>query len=417
MYEDLVSEKLLYTERGQKWINQFENGDRANAEKLVKGLSLVSHNEFERSLLKQVEGMLEKEEGVVALFAVREVEREESFFQQSLFVGSGDQKKLDSLSRGNDHGSEARVAAMIRNLCKRKKGKLLNHPDISTMRERRCKKIVFVDDFIGSGKRVNDYLDSFWRERTIVSWMSLKYLEFSVVAYSGTIEGIERVCHHKSRPVISIVRSCPTLFSMPWIKPQRSAVVDLCNKYGSRAHKNRRMYFGFRGTMGMLIFEHGCPNNVPAILWGSYSSSDMWEPLFPNRSVAAEEGSIFPHEIVRGDPISTLLDVGQKRLAKSDIFNRLTEEGRIVILILGLLAKGQRKNSSLSFVTGLDEADCEAVLEKCVDWELITLTRRLRPKGLKELQAARETQRNSKKYVDIGSDYYYPSKLREATYG
>ncbi|NTU74454.1 hypothetical protein HGB07_10100, partial [Candidatus Roizmanbacteria bacterium] len=217
---------MLYTDRGVKWLSQFDHEDRENASKLVTGLTLISHNEFERNLLTLIEIEVNAVKGKVALFAVREVEKDISFFKQAMTL-TNNGPTLDSLNRGNDHGSEARVASMIRNFCKQSSGKALNHPSLEEIKAEKCNEIIFIDDFIGSGQRVLDYLASFWSERTIVSWVSFKYLKFRVISYSGIEEGVKNIEKHKSNPVISFYRSCPTIDLMPWVKVKRDAVIEL----------------------------------------------------------------------------------------------------------------------------------------------------------------------------------------------
>lgn len=411
-----TSKNLLYTVRGTEWLKQFDYVDRENASKLAQCLTLVSHIEFERNIIKHILEALKEVQGTVALFAVREIDTGKTFFEQAVFF-SENKTCLDALNRGNDHGSEARIASIIRNLCKLKPHKILNHPTIENMRAKKCDEIIFVDDFIGSGNRVIEFLNSFWSETTIVSWKSFKYLKFKVLTYSGTDVGIKSVSNHRAAPIISIYRNCPTIDTMPWGKPQRDSVIELCWKYGKKSHKKSIWWLGYKETKVILIFEHGCPNNVPSILWGSYDSELDWQPLFPNRVVTSEESSVFPPEIVRGDPISVLLSVGQKKLALSGAFNYTDEQGKIALIILALLAKGQRRISTLSYVTALNNVECEKILERFLGWGLISQTRRLTKKGYKELNAAIKSKIDNPKYLDLGSDYYYPQQLRRAIYG
>lgn len=410
------NEKLLYTERGQQWLSQFSPEDIECAERLVASLTLVSHIEFERNLLLMLEGFLKDSDGSVALFSVREVDWDESFFDSSVFFDDG-REKIDSLTRGSDHGSESRIANTIRNFCNRHPRKTLNHPTLDDMRKESCRTILFVDDFIGSGNRVWKYINSFWKERSIVSWHSLKYLKFNVIAYSGTESGITYVSDHKSEPEVKIFRDCPSIDQMPWLPAHKRAVRDLIREYGRYAHKRSSMWGGYRNTMGTMIFEHGCPNNVPAILWGSFNSNEAWKPLFPERAVGADESSAFPPEIVRDDPVSLLIDVGQRKLASAIPQLHKSYEGELMLLLLALLAKGQRKISTLSYATGLSQANCSALIERCIKFGLITISKRLTKQGLMELNAARKSGVVKPFSLEIGTDNHYPVSLRETSYG
>lgn len=408
--------KLLYTERGKRWLSQFSPEDIECAERLIASLTLVSHTEFERNLLSMLEDFLVDKVGPVAIYAVREVDYGDSFFCSSVFFDEG-KEKIDSLTRGSDHGSESRIANTIRNFCKRHPQNFLNHPTVDEMREASCRSILFVDDFIGSGNRVWKYINSFWREASIVSWHSLKYLKFNVIAYSGTESGITNVLNHKSKPEVKIFRDCPSIDQMPWKPIHKRAVRDLSRKYGRYAHKRSNMWGGYRDTMGTMIFEHGCPNNVPAILWGSFESDEAWKPLFPERAVGADESSAFPPEVVRDDPVSLLVDIGQKKLASAIPQLQQSYEGELMLLLLALLAKGQRKTSTLSYATGLSQANCAILIERCIKFGLITISKRLTKQGLMELNAAKKSGEVKTFSLEIGTDNYYPSRLRETSYG
>jgi hypothetical protein len=168
--------------------------------------------------------------------------------------------------------------------------------------------------------------------------------------------------------------------------------------------------------MSSLVFEHGCPNNTPAILWDPDDKNGSWVGIFPNRTVGTTTASVFPPGIVRGDATQTLRDVGQTRLAKSGALMRRGELGVLILVILGIIAKGQRKRAAICYATGLSSKDCEAVISKCIKWQFLTPERRITPRGLSELTAAKRMSISPQGFLAVGSDYYYPSKLRETTY-
>ena len=163
---------------------------------------------------------------------------------------------------------------------------LLNHPSIETMRSKNCRTIVLVDDFIGSGRRTWKFIQSFWRDRTLTSWRSLKYVQFIVVAYSGTDAGLRLVSKHKARAQVVIERGCPSFNQMPWRKQLINELTNVCKKYGKKTCK-KHMSLGYNSVMGAMVFEHGCPNNAPAILWAPSTDKKPWEALFPDRAILA----------------------------------------------------------------------------------------------------------------------------------
>lgn len=416
-----TARRLIYTQQGKKWLNQFDPLDQESAKLLVNSLTLVSHIEFRRSLEAQISESAANILGTVGLYAVRELTKESDFstwnapmvpfFQQ--VTTSGDGKSVNALDTSSDQGSEAIVAQIIRQICKANPTKFLNHPSQEELRARKCDALLLVDDFIGSGRRVSEFIEAFWREKTVVSWLSSKHIKIQVVAYSGTEDGLKRLRRLKSQPEISIHRDAPTFRTLPVRVERREALFELCEKYGRIALKGRKhFWWGFDKGMASLVFEHGCPNNTPAILWDPDDKKGKWIGLFPNRTVDVTTTSVFPPEIVRGDTITTLRDVGQTRLAKSGSLMRRGEAGQLILIILGLIAKGHRKRSAICYATGLNSKEYENILLKCIKWQFLTPERRITPRGLSELVAARRSSLFPKSFLDVGSDYYYPHKLR-----
>lgn len=413
MAEKLEPRNLLYTERGKEWLEQFAPIDRELAEKLAGSLTLVSHSEFERSIQAILESEVTHRERPVAFYAVREVNPAERYFEQ---FANRDTNELNALASGTDHGSEARIAAVIRNYCKTDSANLLNHPTIAKMRSTKCRTIIFVDDFIGSGERVWEFLQVFWNEASIASWHSLKYIKFVVVTYSGTVNGIRKIKRHKASVEVVKERGCPTFLDMPWQSKRIVEIVDVCERYG-RTTSQGYWWDGYGNVMAALVFEHGCPDNAPAVLWAPNEPSKPWKPLFPNRVILAGEKSVFPLEITRRDPVTVLLDAGQKKLAKSGALQRRGKLGAAILLVLALVAQGQRRQIALSFATGLDERSCAEIVERCIKWGFITRTRRLTENGYAELKAARKQRIPGFDVPGRGEEYYYPQQLRRTARG
>lgn len=417
--------KLIYTQQGEKWLNQFDELDREAAKLLLNSLTLVSHTEFRRNLENLIVEASGKADGPVGLYAIRELEKESTerfvsahvipFFEQAIL--SKDGKSVNSVEATSDQGSEAVVAQIIRQLSKANPNKILNHPSKEYLRFHKCDSLILIDDYIGSGRRVYEFIDSFWRDKTIVSWLSTRHIKIQVVAYSATEQGIEALRNLKARPELIIYRDSPTFKTLPIKAERRDALISLCEKYGRKALKQRKhVWWGFNKSMSSLIFEHGCPNNTPAILWATEDKNGEWIGIFPSRTIDSTTASVFPFEIERGDAVQTLYDVGQLRLARSGALTRRGKLGTLILVVLGLVAKGQRKRSAISYATGLNQKECDLLLSKCIKWKFLTSEIRITPRGLSELSAAKNMSISLKPPLAVGSDYYYPKQLRETTY-
>ncbi|WP_182956108.1 hypothetical protein [Aeromonas caviae] len=72
------AKKLIHTKQGKAWLEQFELTDREVAIFVANNLTLVSHTEFERNLLKTLENIASGYGGKIGFFAVRELEKKQS---------------------------------------------------------------------------------------------------------------------------------------------------------------------------------------------------------------------------------------------------------------------------------------------------------------------------------------------------
>jgi hypothetical protein len=398
---------LANSELGRQWLAQFEPADVETAKRLLSALTLVSHNAFERAITAQIVAEAEKVDGSVALYATRECDDELDLFK---FAKGGEgAKALDAVDRGADLGSEARVAAIIRNLAKVNSDKLLNHPTLEVMREKRCRSIFVIDDYIGSGKRTADFLSAIWRSSAIKSWHSLKWIDFVSIAYSATARGGARVCRQRMHPRLVLERDCPTYPEMPWRAEIKDEVQSLCWRYGARTSR-RSMRLGFDKVMAALVFEHGCPNNAPAILWAPTPVNKKWMPLFPDRSVVPDHASAFPPDILARDTAGLLVDL-KPAGSVDEVKLRASPLGDGGIALLALLGQGVRTRSALAFTTGYTALECTRLLDQCTQRGYISANLRLTAAGRAELAEALKGDPAVSRVPERGDDCYYPRQL------
>ncbi|MBA5686320.1 phosphoribosyltransferase-like protein [Rugamonas apoptosis] len=398
------SKKLLLTERGEQWVSNFRDVDKQLARELVSNLTLVSATEFERSLIQKIENYAQGKEGKIALFGARELDIKKG---ESVFDKEG--RGVNSTPRGVDVGSEGRVASIIRTLANNK-SEFLNHPDVATMRTEKCRHVLFIDDFIGSGRRVRSYVDSFFCNPSVRSWKSYHLFKTAVIAYSGTPKGLQKLARSKYKLVAHIERSCPTLGGLLWDTKKRKALTQLCLDYGERLKMGYPL--GYGEVAALLVFEHSCPNNCPQLLWFT-PKKKSWVPLFPKKTVDSEFRSIFPPAIALGDDTTMLMAAGQKRIA-STMQNQV--KGPIPaswLTVLALFSTRARRLDAVEAATKFNSVQAADVVEKCVKAGLIDQNWRLTDAGRRELSAAKRLNAEKEKLLPNPMDeVYYPTSLR-----
>jgi hypothetical protein len=395
------------TERGEQWLKNFDEADRATARELTAALVLVSHNEFERGLTSLVYEVGQTIKGFVALYGARE-------FDESFRFGMGHGgEEIDATPRGVDIGSEGRLANIIRNISLSNPSKFLNHPTLDEIRAKRVDAICVLDDFIGSGKRCSDYWTALWRSPSLRSWTSYKCIQLKTIAYSATAAGIRHVERHPAHPSTFIVRHCPTITALHWRNSRIEAAKTMCRKYANRASLGR-WALGFRDRESLLVFEHGCPNNAPAIFWATSKKIPEWTSLFPAKRVDVSIVTAFPNEIVRRDAVYALVEAGQRRLASalaSNAHRPLTDHEA---LTLALFSKGQNRVETVANAAGMSAKEASGLIERCIDAGWISARGRITDKGLAELRGMRGSSvRRVRPLPDLGKEEYYPTALRD----
>lgn len=403
--------RLPNTDRGKAWLAQFDADDQENAARLLGALTLVSHSAFERAVTSLILSEAARICGPVALYATRELGDDLSYYE-AMANPNDAMAPLDAVGRGADLGSEARIAAIIRNLCKGDPEKLLNHPSLEMLRATKAKAIIVVDDIVGSGKRTAGFIRAMWRSESVMSWHSRHQIKFVALAYTATRMGKGLVSGLKCKPKVALVRECPTFGEIPWHGDIEEAITALCNRYGRRTSR-RGMRFGFKKTMAALVFEHGCPNNAPSILWAPVGEDSDWQPMFPDRTVLFEEASAFPPDITARDPVAMLTELAGD--AEPELPPAILGEsvlGLTTTMVLALVASGIRSRAALSYATGYDALECASLLDRCVARGYLTATLRLTSEGRAELKEEIRPAERSKWVPQRGEDSYYPQQLR-----
>ncbi|MET3437873.1 hypothetical protein [Sphingomonas sp. 1185] len=405
-----IALRLPNTTRAKAWLSQFDDLDQEVAVRLLSSLTLVSHSAFERALQSLIEREAAAVEGPVALYATREADPDRNYFEA---MGNPDSPfaPLSAVPTGADLGSEARCAALIRNLAKTAKGKFLNHPSLETLRKEHARAIFVVDDIIGSGKRTTEFISAMWHSPSIMSWHSRHQIAFKALAFTATISGERRVGAHRCRPEVITARDCPTFEDVLWPDDIGQKVKDMFVVYGARTSRPK-MRLGFADSMAALVFEHGCPNNVPAIFWAPTTKKASWEPLFPDRSILSEEASAFPPDILARDPVAILTELsGNEEGVPAAMFGP-APLGISATTILALVAKGVRSRAALNYAIGYDVKECTAILDRCVARGYLTPALRLTAAGRAELNFDGRSSNRLGRLPPIGSDMYYPRQLR-----
>lgn len=389
--------------------------------KMLKAMRLVSRDQFSESIRTRLLQVSKNAKGLVGLYVEREIPPKncppEPLFQQPSLpprraFGLGPAAIQPDEKQPADVGSEGIVAQLVSELCREYPKKFLNHPEPDKFRNKKkpIKNVILVTDLIGSGERIERYLDAFWAVHSVKSWWSKRIsncLSFGIVGYAATPTGRNRVRSHRLSPDVWIVAECPTI-DTAFDEEQANEIKHICMLYGSSSGKIGAL--GFQNTGALIAFAHGAPNNVPRILY-KYTSS--WTPLFARRKTSSTRTNF--DEQLDPEEVQQLLEkMRHRRLSDGQDWSRARSGTLETYLVLAALSHRPRNAEVVARRTGLTLLEVEPVLLKAKEYGWVDHLYRLTDQGQAYLRAAKSKRRAAPANENCVKKYY-PSTLRVPT--
>lgn len=132
-----------------------------------------------------------------------------------------------------------------------------------------------------------------------------------------------------------------------------------------------RQVMGYGQLASPVIFQHGCPNNVPLIFWVRRNSKQRWTPLFPNRSVSTGVYPLFEHDWALS-ALPEELWMAQHYGAALNVLDSLSDhkESHQLLLVLSLLSTKSSLDTIRSIIIAPNDV-FQRLLSKVRDGGLI----------------------------------------------
>lgn len=406
----------------QQWLTQFHTSeDRARAAQLLNQLKLVSGREFQAGIEQALMKLQAHLNTTIAVYPVTPPNPKDVLGYHPFEGGVTDSVGL-STGRREQHGSEGRVAHILTGLQRRNRklnGTSLVEctPTVKQLKTQGIRHIVLIDDVCGSGQRISKY----WKQvipKSVKSLLSLKRCQLWIVVYAIAPSGRKALTAAMPRFPLKdhLISVLPEADLHGLLIPE---LRSLCANYAKQIGMESSG-FGYRGSACLVIFEHGCPNNLPAILWASLRN---WKGLFPNRAIPFELCSSFDEDGSER-AIEALWRSNQPKLALSllealDRAAPLTSEHRMLLTLLGLRLRGIAEGhvAALLLISGFE---FEKLLGRAVDINLYDKTSaQVTPMGREFVSRFRKHFGSSRRpdVIARSPKDYYPSqcegKLRE----
>lgn len=408
------------THRGQSWLGNFGGEERETAALLIDSLQIVDTDTMTMGLKSTLKTLQEGLGGTALLLPVLSEEDLVPLRPTDWISGPGRRPHVawDTYAPGAPisatPGSEGLMGTVVRDVVGDDPAKPRLpwlHPasDLDMLRDQRCRALVLVTDYSGSGQQVVTFARTLIRNERIRSWRSFQWLRVIVVAYATSL-----TAHHvieSSGAVDNLYVAAPaaSFGNAQWTDSERAAVEALCRKYAL----GRSDALGFDGSAGLFLTHTFIPNNLPWIL---RKQTKGWHPFF-----TGPKGRTFPPDLAAdlGSYIAPARDLAklaeqakQVRLSKALASGRLGAPADRLIVMLALLAHRTLDRATLSHELGRGEAEVGAMLDWLVGMGFVDSDLRITEQGRAELANARRLERVVTAGLSGTDEPYYPQALR-----
>lgn len=374
----------------QSWLSQFDRSKRPAAKYLLSRLQFASRDYYSAWLLEKLGGYADGQPH--AVYSVRKFAKN----TRTLWRSNGSVQPRPATTQG----SEDLVASVISNALRQYKNRFLDHPSLKVLRDHEIHDIILIDDSIGSGKRISDFVRLMTDHPTFKSWWSYGLIVLHVLSLARTRQSQVSILHdlagsdhgkrkHRVSDKIQfdsdIVYDAFDLY-LRWGENSQ-AVLDLCNSTRAIARDRRQ---GFGNVMGNIVFYHSIPNNIPGML---YSSRNGWQPLFPDRALP--------------DWCSQLLERHQRlqKSSTSDTPYKCDVTDDVLALLLNI-RRGIRTKAGLSRRMDCGTGIANQMLANCMCAGLVTDKLRLTKAGH---DAVRKTEKTQQREREPDRSLYVPT--------
>ncbi|WP_156376836.1 hypothetical protein [Yonghaparkia sp. Root332] len=397
------------TTRGREWLLQFELDDLPAASALIDLIRFVPGGEVIAGIRRTVEEMLiaHSIESPIAVVPIMSLEDMIPLSAGVLPVLPAVFTDYDPSQRhAGEPGSEALLAQLVREIrtAAGPSGLLPFPVTLDAMRAERARTVLFLTDYIGSGRQVLDYVASWQRHPSIRSWRSGHRVKFLVVAYAATTLGLSAVRNDANVDRVTVVEVVPSVSDLV-LQTSGEKLEEICRNYARRGRLGGNP-LGHGGAGALFASSFSVPNNLPAIL---IRQSKVWTPFFPGRSVPTAISDEIGAHRPAVDFATELSAARELRLAF-----RLSDETGLKRweVLVATLALNLSSAEEIAHRLAIDVAEADRVLRSIHALNLRDSRSRVTTAGQGVLAMARRRTRAVSAGLEPGESPYYPRLTR-----
>ncbi|MNU18953.1 phosphoribosyltransferase-like protein [Chryseobacterium cheonjiense] len=403
-----------------QWLENFEENDVSHALDLLRIFEYIPFNEFMLRidyLLKEIFKKIPKNERAI-IYPYGKV---------------GKSGTLVTYPLRNTIAYKNRQALAIKNkyISRNEEYNLITHDFQMIKRPHDFQHIIFLDDFIGSGKTfIKEYSNSDLQKWISDNGFNSIFILSSIIMDEGKNEILK-----KDNKIQIYSETRHKLFHSP-LSPlhlfkNKYDIKRITKYYGNKIEVIRppKSYlpFGYDNSEALVAFFHGTPNNTIPLIWGD---SD-WKPLFPRKSeIRMSESKKFKKEIVYYLSICDKLGIdiinGSSIIAiQPDIrdadYQKLNEQNHAVVALIYLKSLGL-ENVFICQMLGLTREELRLIYLEALNKGLVqkrsyelTSNALLILDNLKTLSKKDKIRNESKSNLEIKKYIYLPKTFNGMT--
>lgn len=403
------------TSRGGAWLTNFLPEDQGAARELLDSIMFVSLSTVRRQLVQHLQELIdvrtiEPPALVVPALSIEDINetlglpRDEApkhhVAYQTYEVGA----PIAALP-----GSEGFIGNVIRDLLRRPTSDsrwLASGSTLEDLRTARCRSVVLVSDYAGSGNQIIEFARTFTRHHTIRSWRSGGYVKVHAVTYAASTTTLDRASQpHSPIDSLTAVRASPTFADRPWNTEERQTIEQLCLRKATTSYDA----LGYKGSRGLFATEAGAPNNLPKIL---RQVGPQWVPFFEGRTVPPDlaiELEDYEPELTSTGLVAV---TQQARLARALDSRPMRSANADLLKLLALLERGRRNPYQLAATTSMHVDRVADLLRALQSLELIDARGLVTSRGRNEIRSSKRIPRQVTFTTAASDDEYYPRSMR-----
>ncbi|MGJ5898360.1 phosphoribosyltransferase-like protein [Streptomyces niveiscabiei] len=402
------------TTQGSAWLENFPPEEKSLAKLLLDSLQIC----FDSTLRAKLASLLEDVTGglvtPIAVVPVREIDSSAPLNLGEGGIGLGEAvfPPLDQPFQPLA-GSEGLVGNVIRESLGAYPDKTrLSYPNsLDDMRNIRTRSILLVEDYCGTGDRVQGYVDHWMSNKTIRSWHSYGFIRFHVASYAISSRALKKLNRNPKIESVHYSTMAADFSSARWTLEEGNGIREICRKYS----KMPKMTLGFKESEALFVMQHTVPNNTPCILWQNRGKGVKdWVPLFTDRRMSPNMQETWSDYVLEQSLAQRELDLRQLASRGELAATASGDAALVVIEMLQAAEQGIRAEVRLARHLGMTESRAAELKALCIQMGLLDIAGRLTDAGRSGLKEARPEPLEPAESSRLkGSALpYYPDSLR-----